>query len=199
MRTTSRTIAVLVCTGLAGGLVLRRVRRRRATGPVRSDVEAVHPPMAAVRLANPVVRWMLSSPGRAGRAGDELMLLHVTGRRTGRAYDIPVGYHRGPDGRLVVVTDALWRLNLRGRPDVEVTLEGVRRAARAELVEDPHATAEVYGALIDARDPRASARRLGLRLPKDEVPGHEALAALAERERLCVIRLEVPGTFPPDA
>lgn len=165
----------------------------------RPAVEAAHPPRALIRLANPVMRWLLASPRRAGRAADELLVLHVTGRRSGRRYDVPVGYRQLPDGRLVVVTDALWRVNLRDRSGVEVTLRGERRQARAELVEDPDAASDAYARLIDRQHPRASARRVGLRLAEERVPRHEDLADAVRREHLCVIYLDVAEAVPRSA
>jgi len=47
------------------------------------------------------------------------LLRCVTGRKTGRRYDIPVSYVEDPDGCLTVVTVATWRLNLLGGADVE--------------------------------------------------------------------------------
>ncbi|KGM12390.1 hypothetical protein N868_15040 [Cellulomonas carbonis T26] len=189
-----RTVVVV------GGLVvvvlgLRRARRRGSGrhGTPREPVGTAHPPKAVIRAVNPFMRWLLSSPGRAGRGEDELMLLHVTGRRTGRTYDIPVGYHPAPDGRLVVVTDAPWRLNLRDLPDVEVTLRGVRRPAHAELVETPGAAADDYLGRIDPSHPQASARKVGLRLAEDRVPTRDQLVDLVRREHLCAIRVDVAG------
>jgi len=44
------------------------------------------------RFANPVVKWILRS--RLHRLlSAHLLLISVTGRRTGRVYTIPVGYH----------------------------------------------------------------------------------------------------------
>ncbi|MDT0166588.1 nitroreductase/quinone reductase family protein [Actinotalea sp. AC32] len=187
--------AVVVAALVAGVAALRRARgsagARRGGSP--RSVEAQHPPRALVRAVNPFVRWLLSSPGRGGRAQDELMLLHVTGRRTGRTYDIPVGFHPGEDGRLVVVTDAPWRLNLRDLPDVEVTLRGVRRPAHAELVETPGAAADDYLGRIDPSHPQASARKAGLRLAEDRVPTRDQLVDLARREHLCAIHVDVAG------
>ncbi|WP_225753273.1 nitroreductase/quinone reductase family protein [Actinotalea sp. Marseille-Q4924] len=195
-----RTAALVVGTGVALAAVVRRLRARPQHGPgTRPAVEVAHPPRAMIRMSNPVVRWMLASPRRMGGAGDALLVLHVTGRRTGAVYDVPVGYHPVGDGRLAVVTDSPWRLNLRGRPEVEVTLKGVRRAARAELVEDPDTVAEVYEALLDEEAPRASARRLGLRLAEERVPGHEELAGLARREHLSVVYLDVDEAYPLSA
>src|SRR5206468_12338216 len=49
---------------------------------------------------NPVVAWLLRSPLHPLLSG-ALMLLQVTGRRTGRRYWIPVGYQR--DGSTITV------------------------------------------------------------------------------------------------
>lgn len=198
MGTHVRTYAVLL--GAVTVLALRGLGRgQRLHADESAAVQAAHPPRTLIRLANPVMRWLLASPRRAGRAADELLVLHVTGRRSGRTYDVPVGYRLLPDGRLVVVTDAVWRLNLRDRPAVEVTLRGTRRRARAELVEDPDTVADVYAGLIDQQHPGASARRVGLRLAEDRVPAHEDLADAVRREHLCVIQLDVGEAVPRTA
>lgn len=194
-----RTAVVVVGTGAVAVAVLRRARGRARAGAAHAPVEVARPPAALMALVNPVVRWVLESPRRAGGAADELLLLHVTGRRSGRTYDVPVGYRPGADGRLVVVTDATWRLNLRDLPDVEVTLRGARRPAHAELVEDADEVAEVYRGLVDPASPRSSARRLGLRLADDRVPEHDELAAVAGREHLSTILLDVDEAFPAAA
>lgn len=194
-----RTTALVVGTGAAAVAVLRLVRGRPRPSVAGPAVDVAHPPAALMTLVNPVVRWMLESPRRMGGAGDELLVLHVTGRRSGRTYDVPVGYRPGEDGRLVVVTDATWRLNLRDHPDVEVTLRGARRPARAELVEDPDAVAGMYRGLVDPAHPRSSARRLGLRLAEDRVPEQGELAAVAGREHLSTILLDVEEAFPAAA
>jgi deazaflavin-dependent oxidoreductase (nitroreductase family) len=194
-----RTTALVVGTGAVAVAALRRLRARARPRAGHPAVEVARPPTALMAIVNPVMRWMLESPRRMGAAGDELLVLHVTGRRTGRTYDVPVGYRPGEDGRLVVVTDATWRLNLRDRPEVEVTLRGARRPARAELVEDADAVAEVYRGLVDPAHPRSSARRLGLRLAEDRVPEHDELAAVAGREHLSTILLDVDEALPAAA
>jgi len=82
-----------------------------------------------VRLStrlNPVIsamlrsrlHWLLSSG---------LMLITVTGRKTGRRYTIPVGYHQVDDALVVMVgeapTKAWWR-NYRGGAPIEAQLRG---------------------------------------------------------------------------
>ncbi|AEE44906.1 nitroreductase/quinone reductase family protein [Cellulomonas fimi] len=187
---TGRARAAVV-VGLGSAALVAVLRSRRRATSDRPAVEVTHPPRWVVRAADPVMRRLLSSPRTAGRMGDELLLVHVTGRRTGRTYDVPVGCRPGPDGRLVVVTHGRWRVNLRDLPDVEVTWRGLRRPARAELVEDPQAVAEVYRGRIDPLAPRASARRTGLRLAHDRVPATEEVVDAVRRAHVGVVRLDV--------
>ncbi len=156
-------------------------------------VERVHPPKAPYRVVNPVLQWLLSSPRRSRQVGEHLLLLHLTGRKSGRRMDIPVGYRRSGDGRLLVLTNAGWRVNLRGRPDVEVTLQGVRRPAVAQLVEDADTVARVYHELIEAVGHDKAGRRMGIRINVDRVPTLAELADAARREGLSLVYLDVPG------
>ena len=157
-------------------------------------VERVYPPAVLVRLGNPVLSWLLSGRRRSARVGRDLLLLHVTGRRSGRVYSMPVGYHRQPDGRLLVLTSSRWRVNLSGGPTrVEVTLFGRRLPGTAVLEEDPVAVAQVYRRMIDDLGPQAARRRLGIRVNLDRTPTEVELADAARREHLCVLYLDVPG------
>jgi len=49
------------------------------------------PPPALVKMGNPLVRMLLGSPLH-GVLDDSFLVLHLTGRQTGRRYHIPVGY-----------------------------------------------------------------------------------------------------------
>jgi hypothetical protein len=70
------------------------------------------PPQRLITLVNPVVRAELQSP--LHRTLDSaLLVLHITSRKTGRRYDIPLS-HVGIDGRLIVITQRTWRVNARG-------------------------------------------------------------------------------------
>ncbi|MEW2444747.1 nitroreductase/quinone reductase family protein [Micromonospora marina] len=158
----------------------------------RPPVQRVRPPKAPYRLVNRVMRWLLATPARSGRVGRHLMLLHVTGRRTGRQLVFPVAYRHGEDGRLLVLTNSGWRVNLRGRPEVEVTLRGQLRPARAELVEDPDRVAVVYRALIEAVGHRRAGRRMGIRINVPRTPTHGELADAARREGLALVHLNLP-------
>lgn len=66
-----------------------------------------------------------------------LMLLTVTGRRSGRRYTIPVGYQRAGDRLHVLVSKARrkkWWRNYRDPGPVEVLLRGQARSGTARVV-----------------------------------------------------------------
>ncbi len=160
------------------------------TSPVKqTPVHEVLPPRALVRMSNPFVRLLLSSPlhGLVDRA---VLVLHVTGRKTGRRYDIPVNYV-DIDGRLSVVTSARWRLNLRGGAYVEVTLRGRRHLMRAMLEEDPAAVAVAYQEVISRLGWLKASRHLGIAGPDGHQPTVLELKAAAREYRWSVITLTV--------
>ena len=79
-----------------------------------STVKRSVPPPTLVKMGNPLVRMLLGSPLH-GVLGDSFLVLHLTGRKTGRRYDIPVRYaDMDMEGKLIVVTVARCRVNLRG-------------------------------------------------------------------------------------
>ena len=134
------------------------------TGTVKRSV----PPPALVKMGNPVVRMLLGSPLH-GVLDDSFLVLHLTGRKTGRRYDIPVGYV-DMEGKLAVVTVSRWRVNLRGGADVEVTLRGRRRPMHALPEEDPAAVAVSYQAMIGRLGWTKAQRQLGILLPGGRAP-----------------------------
>jgi hypothetical protein len=72
-------------------------------------VERVHPPDALFRLLNRVMRPLIAR----GHFQDQLLLLHYVGRRSGRRFDVPAGYHM-IDGVPSVLTSSGWRHNFAG-------------------------------------------------------------------------------------
>ena len=148
-------------------------------------MERRHPPRALVRLVNPLVRRLVTR----GWAGDQLLVLHLRGRRTGRAYDVPVCYHL-VDGVVTVLTDSAWRHNLVEPTEVAATVRAVRRPYRAELVDDPGAVAGVFATLVDRMGVVGAARRLGLRVHHDGPPTKDELAELVRRSGVVAVRLQ---------
>jgi hypothetical protein len=133
-----------------------------------STVKRSVPPPALLKMGNPLVRMLLGSPLHAV-LDDSFLVLHLAGRKTGRRYDIPVGYV-DMEGKLAVVTVARWRVNLRGGADVQVTLRGRLRSVHALLEEDPASVAVSYQAMIGRMGWKKAQRQLGISLPGGRVP-----------------------------
>lgn len=133
-----------------------------------STVKRSVPPPTLVKIGNPLVRMVLGSPLH-GMLDHSFLVLHLTGRKTGRRYDIPVSYV-DMEGKLIVVTAARWRVNLRGGADVEVTLRGCLRPMHALLEQDPASVAVSYQAMIDRIGWKKAQRQLGISLPGGRAP-----------------------------
>lgn len=81
---------------------------------------------------NDFMAWVLRSPFH-GLLSNGMMLITVTGCKTGKKYTTPVGYYR-EDGTLWVLTnrDRTWWKNLRGGAQVFLLLKGLPVTAFAE-------------------------------------------------------------------
>ena len=58
-------------------------------------------------------------------------VLSFAGRRSGKAYSVPVGVYE-VDGVATVFTDGTWRFNFRDERSVTVTLGGERKTGHAD-------------------------------------------------------------------
>lgn len=125
------------------------------------------PPLLLVRLLNPVMRIVLRTP--LGRVVRPFALLEFEGRRTGRRYRVPVGWHEIESGH-VVCTPAPWRVNFRDGIPVTVRYRGHRRELTGTLDDDPE---HVAAALRSLADRCGSLRPVGVDVP----PGHHITAA----------------------
>lgn len=161
----------------------------RESSVPQKAVERVHPPRWVIKkLVNPVARRVLLKD--RGQMSDNILLLHYRGRRSGTAYDVPVGY-RIVNGRVALFTNSGWRHNFEVPLDVEVTIRGERRGARAELLDDPGAVAAIYERLIDEMGLEDASRQLGIKINVDRKPTHEELAGMARESGLSIVWLDV--------
>ena len=161
----------------------------QATTSTKPAVERIHPPDWLIRLVNPLMRRLVRR-GR-GRLADRVAVLEFTGRRTGRAYAVPVGY-RVVDGRGTVLTSSRWRHNFAGGADVTLARGGRRRRVHAELMDDPAAVAALYDRLIGENGWRKAGRELGLRINVDRRPTLDELEDAVRRSGLSVIWIDGP-------
>jgi hypothetical protein len=99
-----------------------------------------HAPFAvANKTVNVAVKAILRSPAH-GLVSGRLIMLTVTGRRTGRKHSFPVAYDETPDG-LTIGIDApgakVWWRNLIDGGPVTVRLRGKVREGHAVAHGDP--------------------------------------------------------------
>lgn len=87
-----------------------------------------------MRLVNVPMRPLLSLPF-ATPINRRLMLVNLTGRRTGKAYRQPVSYVQ-QGNTLLTPGGGKWKLNLRNDVPVRVRLRGRDVLARPELIRD---------------------------------------------------------------
>lgn len=89
-----------------------------------------------VRLQNPLMIWLLNSPLH-GSVSDMYMLIRFTGRKSGKAYTIPVQYGRTGDTLYVITSkDYVWWRNLQGGADVTIRLRGKNYAGISDISTD---------------------------------------------------------------
>lgn len=125
-----------------------------------------------IRLGNPILATLLRSPLHA-MADRSMMLISVTGRRTGKVYTTPVNYLRDGDTLMVISTrERSWWRNLRGGAEVRVYLQGQARRGQATLAEDDVSVADALGRLVTrapayARFPNVRMRPDGTADPAD--------------------------------
>jgi hypothetical protein len=87
------------------------------------------------RIVNVPMRLVLSLPFPTP-LGKRLMLVHLTGRRSGRRYRQPVSYTRDGDA-LLTPGGGRWKLNLVEGGPTRVRLRGRDVTFRPELIRDP--------------------------------------------------------------
>jgi deazaflavin-dependent oxidoreductase (nitroreductase family) len=79
-----------------------------------------------------------------GSLGNEIMVINVTGRKSGKKYATPIGYlpdGDAPDGAIIALTNnqnpSSWYHNALQAPEVTLEIKGKAVRAKAEKVTDP--------------------------------------------------------------
>lgn len=161
----------------------------------RPAVERVRPPAVLLRIANPVVRRVLTSPFHA-LLDRHLAVLRYTGRRSGRRVAIPVARHE-IDGSSAVISSSPWRMNFRGGQDAEMLVNGRWAHTHGTLVSDVEQVADYYDRRVAALGWRKAARELGLRVNVERAPTREELVEAIRRSGLSIVVFE-PSQPRPD-
>jgi hypothetical protein len=91
---------------------------------------------------NLITEWLLKSPLQSMLSGNT-MIVYYTGRKSGKAYHLPVDYLRINDTLLTVsYKRRTWWRNLRGGANVSIFLKGKMLSAHAQVDEDDQSVAD---------------------------------------------------------
>ena len=140
-------------------------------------------PLVTAVLGSPL-HWLLSSG---------LMLITVTGRRTGRRYTIPVGYQRHGDVLTILASEApkkQWWRNFHEAAPVEVRVKGKTLSGIAVLVAP---TSPEFSARVEETLRRLPwmGKVFGVEYRKGEALDHEQIAILGRN--IAVVQITLPA------
>ncbi len=135
---------------------------------------------------NDFMAWVLRSPLH-GMLSGSMMLITITGRKTGKQYTTPVGYYEEGEYMWVVTSrDRSWWRNLQGGAQVKLLLK--RKPVHG------NADTELDGKAVEARMveylqhvPQA-AKPMGIRI-ENKIPNAEDIARTAKDRLFVKIRL----------
>jgi hypothetical protein len=130
------------------------------------------PPKALMKLMNPLMKAVLRSPLR-GRMGDKLMVLTFSGRKSGKQFSTPVGYHREGD-TIFVYTHSPWRRNFEGGAAVAMLVNGQKLRGQAETITDSEIVLKGVQDFI-AKEGVKNTRMLGISLDTSHEPSEAEL------------------------
>jgi hypothetical protein len=150
-------------------------------------VTVAHPSAMMLRIMNPAMRLLLRTP-LAGPARNQLMVVTVRGRKTGRQYEIPLSAHR-IDNTLYALTDAGWKNNFRDGAPAEVLHDGKTTTMRGELIEDRATVADLFHRCAESYGAKRAQRMMGLGFRDQRVPTLQEFTEAADRLHLAAIKL----------
>ena len=141
--------------------------------------------MPTQKVANAIVSTLLRTPGVSSGIGKKLVVINVTGRKTGKQYSVPVAYTR-QEGKLLVGTQFAWARNMRSGEPVEIILQGKHRQADVQVISDEEGVVAAYDTMC--RDNRQFAKFNNIGFGPDGAPSpsdlHQAWAHGARAYRL---------------
>lgn len=157
--------------------------------PAPTRIRRSVPSTRVLHAVNPFVVALLRSPMH-GLLDKQVLLLTFTGRKSGRAYTIPVEYS-GESDILTIWSGHRWCANLRGGAPVEVRLRGRQRTAWADVIDDPDELLAEVDRYVARYGLKGAGLRIGVVLDMQPPLSRDELAE-ALRGRV-VIRLMLDG------
>jgi hypothetical protein len=149
-------------------------------------VSAGHPPDRLLKIANPMLRFLLGTP-LAGPLRGQLMVLSFTGRKSGRQFSIPVSAHH-IDGALYAIANAGWKANFRDGHDAEVLHAGKTTKMHGQMISDPAVVADLAHRCAEGYGVKKAQRMMGLKFRDDRIPTVEEFAEGLAREKIVAVK-----------
>lgn len=139
-------------------------------------------------IANPLMKLLLRSPWH-WVASNQILLITVTGRKSGKQYTTPVNYIR-EDDTLTVISHRhrTWWRNLRGGAPVIVYVRGKKLKATGQVFEEKTAVAERFYKYLQAFP--QFAEPLGVGLDAEKQPIRADVETSAEGKVMVEIHLQ---------
>jgi hypothetical protein len=126
---------------------------------------------------NSITIWFLHSPLHGMFSGNT-MVVGYTGRKSGKAYHLPVDYFRVGDTLLTTsYKSRTWWRNLRGGAFVSIYLQGKDVNGQAKVIEDEVGVSNGLKAIIAGKKQAARIFRVKLRSDGKPEPGSLKQAA----------------------
>ncbi|OGO75463.1 MAG: hypothetical protein A3K45_04950 [Chloroflexi bacterium RIFOXYC12_FULL_59_14] len=128
---------------------------------------------------NDFMAWVLRSPFH-GMLSNGMMLITITGRKTGKKYTTPVGYYREGNSLWVITSrDRTWWKNLCGGADVGLLLKRKQVSGFAELELDESA---VQARLSDyVKHIPQAAKPMGIRVQNGQANAEDVARVAQDR------------------
>lgn len=135
---------------------------------------------------NDFMSWVLRSPIH-GMLSSGMMLITVTGRKTGKKYTTPVGYYVEGEALWVITSrDRKWWRNLQGGAKVDLLLKRKPVQAMADVdIDERSVEARMYEYL---RHVPQAAKPMGIRM-NDKKPNAEDIARTAKGRLFVKLKL----------
>ena len=140
-------------------------------------------------LLNKMVSWLLRSRLH-GVVSKKIMLLEMTGRKSGRKYTFPISYVRDGEVLLCLADRATrtWWKNLRGGADVTLWLRGQQVTGVAQAIDDDlEAIAERFEKMLIAFPSGAKHYDVGLDEGKRPFPADITRAA----QQIVIVEIKI--------
>jgi len=135
--------------------------------------------------ANSLMKWALTVPGIQAMVGQGVALLTFNGRKTGKAYTIPVSYHREEDVVTVITKrQRNWWRNFETPTEVGLRLAGREYTGKAQIQTGDAENIEFMTEYVEKRP--IDAKAYGL--TKDEIT-RDRIATIVPK--IVVIEIEI--------